>query len=136
MHDVRTATVTVLVATTLGLGLMGCAATVEKRVDYTTSSVSLAPGEALIVEFGEVNASVGEAWVLTREPDPMVLDEGDERNRYLGEEGETGAPSEMTYRFAAIGGGTTVVRFDYQFRGSVPDDPQDRRSAEITVTVK
>lgn len=136
MRDVGRIAATVLVATLLGAGIGGCAGTVERRVEHTISSVSLGRGEALIVEFGEVNPSVGDDWVLTREPDPTVLSEGDERNRYLGDEGETGAASEMSYRFAAVGGGTTVVRFEYQFRGAVPEDPQDRRSAEITVTVK
>ena len=37
----------VAVATSLGLGLTGCSAT-EKTVAYTTSSVTLAPGEALV----------------------------------------------------------------------------------------
>lgn len=136
MRDTGRAAATVLIAVLLAAGLGGCGAAVEKRVEYMSSSVSLGLGEVLIVEFGEVNTSVGDAWVLTRAPDPAVLGEGDERTRYLGDEGETGAPSELTYRFRAVGGGTTVIRFDYQFRGSVPEDPQDRRSAEITVTVK
>lgn len=136
MRDTGRAAATALAAILLVAGLGGCGATVEKHVDHTASSVSLGLGEVLIVDFGEVNTTVGDSWVLTREPDPTVLGEGDERNRYLGDDGETGAPSDVSYRFAAIGGGTTVVRFDFHFRGSVPEDPQDRRSAEIAVTVK
>lgn len=125
----------VSVAASLGLGLTGCSAA-EKTVDHTTSSVTLAPGEALVVDFGEINPTVGDAWVITREPDPAVLGPGEERSRYLGEDGETGAPSEVSYRFAPVGDGTTVVQFEYQFRGVVPEDADDQQTAEITVTVK
>lgn len=128
--------VVVAVVAAAGLALSGCAAQAEKTVDHAASSVTLAPGEALVVDFGEVNQTVGEAWVITREPDPEVLGPGEERSRYLGQDGETGAPSELSYRFAPVGDGTTVIRFEYQFRGSVPDDESDQETAEITVTVK
>nr|WP_201469571.1 protease inhibitor I42 family protein [Microbacterium hydrocarbonoxydans] len=136
MREARRVAATVMVAVAFTLALGGCVPAIERHVEHTSSSVSLSRGEALVVEFGEVNPSVGDDWVLTREPDPAVLGEGDERYRYLGEDGETGSPSEMTYRFAAIGVGTTVVRFEYRFRGSVPEDPANRKSAEIAVTVK
>lgn len=128
--------VVVAVTAAVGMGLSGCSAAVEKTVDYTTSSVSLAPGESLVVDFGEVNHTVGDEWVITQEPDPSVLGPGDERSRYLGEDGEAGAPSELSYRFAPVGNGTTVIQFEYQFRGSVPEDVSDQETAEITVTVK
>ena len=126
----------VAVTAVVGLGLSGCSAVMEKTVDHTTSSVTLAPGEALVVDFGEVNHTVGDEWIITQEPDPEVLGPGDERSRYLGEDGEAGAPSELSYRFAPVGDGTTVIQFEYQFRGSVPEDVSDQETAEITVTVK
>ncbi|WP_181164357.1 hypothetical protein [Microbacterium foliorum] len=125
----------VAVAAFLSLGLTGCSAA-ERTIDYSTSSVTLAPGEALVVDFGEINPTVGDAWVITREPDPAVLGPGDERSRYLGQDGETGAPSEVSYRFPPVGDGTTVIQFEYQFRGAVPEDADDQQTAEITVTVK
>lgn len=128
--------VVVAASAAIGLGLSGCSATVEKTVDYTTSSVTFEPGESLVVDFGEVNHTVGDEWVVTQEPDPAVLGPGDERSRYLGYDGEAGAPSELSYRFAPVGDGTTVIRFEYQFRGSVPEDVSDQETAEITVTVK
>lgn len=130
----RTMTV-VLSAGLLSIGLASCAGVVERTVDYTTSAVTLAPGEALVVDFGEINPSVGDAWVVTREPDPEVLHEGELRSHYLGDEGSTGGPSHVSYRFAPEGDGTTVIEFEYQFRGSVPTDVADQRTAEITVTV-
>lgn len=123
-------------AVLFGLGLAGCSTTMEKTVAYTTSSVTLAPGEALVVDFGEINPSVGDAWVITREPDPAVLGAGDQRSRYLGEDGETGAASDVSFRFAPVGDGTTVIQFEYQFRGAVPDDEDEQQTAEITVTIK
>lgn len=116
--------------------LVSCAGAGEKTVDYTAESVTLAPGEALVVDFGEVNATVGQEWVITQEPDAAVLGPGEERSRYLGEDGMTGAPSEVTFRFAPEGEGTTVIEFEYRFRGSVPEEPDDQKTAKIDVTVK
>jgi predicted secreted protein len=135
----RRSTRTVLLlagAIALTASLASCAGAPEKTVDYTETSVTLAPGEALIVDFGEVNATVGQEWVLTEEPDAAVLGPGEERSRYLGEDGMTGAPSEVTYRFAPVGEGTTVIEFEYRFRGEVPEDRDDQETARIEVTVE
>ena len=123
-------------AAVVGFGLAGCAGAAEKTVDYTVDSVTLAPGETLVVDFGEINPSVGDAWVITQEPDAAVLGPGDEETRYLGEEGMTGAPLEFSYRFAPVGSGTTVIEFEYEFRGSVPEETADQKTAKISVTVK
>lgn len=108
----------------------------EKTIEHTVESVTLAPGEALVVDFGEINPSVGDALVITREPDATVLEAGIEETHHLGEEGMTGAPSELSYRFAPAGQGATVIEFEYQFRGSVPEDLDDQRTARIEVTVR
>jgi len=129
-------TVSLLVgAIAVAAGLASCAAA-EQTVDYTADSVLLAPGEALVVDFGEVNGSVGQEWVLTQEPDAAVLGPGEERSRYLGEDGMAGAPSEVSYRFAPAGEGTTVIEFEYRFRGSVPEEADEQKTAKIEVTVK
>lgn len=83
-----------------------------------------------------MNSSVGEDWEITQEPDAAVLGPGEERSVYRGEEGMTGAPSEVTYRFAPHGEGTTVIEFEYRFRGEIPEDPEDQKSAKIEVTVE
>ncbi|WP_146008121.1 protease inhibitor I42 family protein [Microbacterium aurantiacum] len=133
----RTRTVmAVVVATIMGLGIAGCAGAAEKTVEHTADSVTLAPGETLVVDFGEINPSVGDAWVITQEPDAAVLGPGEEETRYTGEEGMTGAPSELSYRFAPVGTGTTVIEFEYQFRGEVPEDLDDQKTAKIEVTVR
>lgn len=136
MGRLRTAFAAGAIVALLTGGLTGCAGAPERTVDHSTSSVTLAPGEGLVVDFGEVNHTVGDEWVITREPDPAVLGPGEQRSRYLGEDGEAGAPSELSFRFLAVGDGTTVIRFEYHFRGSVPEDVSDQETAEITVTVK
>jgi hypothetical protein len=70
------------------------------------------------------------------EPDAAVLGEGEEHSDYLGESGETGAASDLSYRFAAVGEGTTTIEFEYRFRGFVPEDPEDQKTATIEVTVE
>jgi predicted secreted protein len=119
----------------LSVGLSGCSAS-EKIIDYTDTAATLAPGEVLVIDFGEVNASVGSEWVMVEEPDAAVLGEGEEHSDYLGESGETGAASDLSYRFAAVGEGTTTIEFEYRFRGFVPEDPEDQKTATIEVTVE
>lgn len=125
--------VIVSTAVLLSAVLTACAGSAEKTVPYTATSVDLAPGEALVVEFGEVNGSVGDEWVLTEEPDPAILGEGEELTRALGD--APGSPSELSYRFEPVGAGTTVITWEYRFRGEVPEEPADQRTAEIRVTV-
>ena len=136
MRSLTRTALAVVVAAVVGLGIAGCAGVAEKTVEHTTESVTLAPGETLVVDFGEINPSVGDAWVITQEPDAAVLGPGEEETRYTGEEGMAGAPSELSYRFAPVGTGTTVIEFEYQFRGAVPEDPVDQKTAKIEVTVK
>lgn len=136
MRRITRTVLAALVATVMGLGSAGCAGAAEKTVEHTAGSVTLAPGETLVVDFGEINPSVGDGWVITQEPDGAVLDAGVEETRYTGEEGMTGAPSELFYRFAPVGTGTTVIEFEYQFRGAVPEDTADQKTAKIEVTVR
>lgn len=136
MHGFIRSAVILVGTIAVAAGLASCAGAAEKVIDHTAESVTLAPGEALVIDFGEVNSSVGEDWEITQEPDPAVLGPGEERSRYLGEDGMTGAPSEVTYRFAPAGEGTTVIEFEYRFRGEIPEDPEDQKTAKIEVTVK
>ncbi|WP_341945543.1 protease inhibitor I42 family protein [Microbacterium sp. LWH11-1.2] len=136
MHGFIRSAVILVGTIAVAAGLASCASAAEKVIDHTADSVTLAPGEALVIDFGEVNSSVGEDWEITQEPDPAVLGPGEERSRYLGEDGMTGAPSEVTYRFAPAGEGTTVIEFEYRFRGEIPEDPEDQKTAKIEVTVK
>ena len=116
--------------------LSGCAAPASVTVGYEESSVTIEDGTELVIDFGEVNASVGSDWVIISEPDPSVLTHGDKVSEYAGEEGSVGGPSELAYRFTATGTGMTKIQFEYQFRGAVPDDPTEQRTALIDVSVE
>lgn len=120
----------------VGATLTACAGSAEKTVAYTESVVALAAGETLVVDFGEINPSVGDDWAITKEPDPGVLGEGDSEFTTDAPDGMTGAPGELVYRFPTTGAGTTVIAFEYRFQGEVPKDADDQKTAEITVTVK
>ncbi|MDQ0645274.1 hypothetical protein [Microbacterium murale] len=116
------------------LGLTGCAA--STTVDHTAEQVTISSGETLIVDFGTINTSVGDEWVIITDPDPAVLGPGEGEFDYLDDEGSVGGPSSFSYSFSAVGNGTTVIEFEYRFRGTVPDDPDDQGSAKIEVTVE
>lgn len=116
--------------------LTGCAGAAEKTVDYTESAVTLSSGETLVVDFGFINPSVGDEWIITTEPDPAVLEEGKSSFRSEQPDPPPGSGGELSYRFAPAGSGTTTIAFEYRFRGEIPEDPDDRKTAEITVTVE
>ena len=120
----------------LCLSLTSCAAAPKTvTVDFTDHAALIAEGDELVIDFGEVNASVGSAWVVTADPDPSVLTVPEPHTEYLGENGSVGAPNHLTYSLTAVGAGITRVQFEYQFRGAVPEDPQEQRTAVIDVTV-
>ncbi|UYO98384.1 protease inhibitor I42 family protein [Microbacterium sp. M28] len=125
-----------VVAMTAAVALSGCAASDEVVVEYSEDVATLSIGDILVVDFGEINSSVGDGWVIVSPPDPAVLGEGVEASEYLGEEGSTGAANRFAYRFEAVGEGRTTVEFEYRFRGEVPEDPGEQETAMIEVTVR
>jgi predicted secreted protein len=107
-------------------------------VPVAAGSASLAVGETLRVDMGDVNASIGDAWYVTGAPDPAVLTEkGTELDHDCR---QTGCGGRLTWIFTATGPGTTTVVFQYCYR-SGPDDcqPQPGRGPSspvpLTVTV-
>lgn len=116
--------------------LAGCGGA-SRVVHYTDTEATLAVGETLIVDFGEVNASIGDSWDLTSRPDADVLSKGVGEYEDLGREDEVGGGAQYVYRFEAVGPGTTTLRFTYSYRGT-EGDPEGRTenpTPEITVTV-
>lgn len=134
---IRTVSTLAAAATALlCFSLISCAAAPKTvTVDFTDHAAKLTPGDELVIDFGEVNASVGSAWVVTADPDLSVLTVPEQHTEYLGENGSVGAPDHLTYSLSAVGAGITRVQFEYQFRGAVPEDPQEQRTAVIDVTV-
>lgn len=115
---------------------MGCTSeTKVVTVDHEESKVELNTGDTLIVDFGTVNHSVGDEWIITSEPDPSLMSAGKQLSKYLGGEGEAGAPSELKFEFSAKSAGSTKVEFVYEFRGAVPEDPDQQGTASIDITI-
>lgn len=116
--------------------LVSCGAPSEKvTISRTDPRVTLNVGDVLEVDFGEVNSSVGDAWIIVTPPDSSVLSVGESHEKYLGKGGMVGAPSELSYTFKATGQGATTIEFEYRFRGAVPDDVDVQESASIEITV-
>ncbi len=117
--------------------LAGCTGGAERVVEYTDAEATLAVGETLVVDFGEVNASIGDGWALTTRPDASILSKGEEESESLARDGEVGAGALLTYRFEAVGPGTTTIGFTYSYRGTEgdPEGRTDDPTPEITVTV-
>ena len=102
---------------------------------FTTDSVTVPAGQDLIVDFGEINSSTGEDWVIISEPDSAVLSPGQSQSETIGD-GAPGSPNRFSYRFVAIEAGTTQIEFQYQFQGSVPDLAAEHETIVIDVTVE
>lgn len=128
-------TTVVLAALVASATLSGCTGA-QKTVDYTDTSVSLSPGETLVVDFGFINPSIGDEWIITAQPDATVLEEGRSSFDSGQPDPPPGSGGELVYRFAPVGSGTTTISFEYRYRGEIPEDPDDQKTAEITVTVK
>lgn len=133
MSSISRLPVALAMAASLVLVATGCSSVT--KVDSDAGSATVPEGGTLVVDFGEINQSVGDDWVIIVEPDPAVL--GDGVPEYLGEDGAPpGASSRLTYSFPAVGKGTTTVEFEYRFRGEAPDDAADQKTVTLDVAVR
>jgi predicted secreted protein len=104
----------------LALAVTGCSGA-DSTVQHDAGTATVAVGETLRIDFGEVNPSVGDNWFLVGEADPAVMTEiGSEHDTVSSCDG-VGCPSELTWDFEAAGQGTTTLVFQYCFRTG-PDD--------------
>lgn len=124
----------VAVALTAIAVLSGCAA--STTVGYGAAAATIAPGESLIIDFGSVNPSVGDEWNITVEPDAAVADSGKWEFHNQGEAAATGTPSDLQYIVRGVDAGTTMIRFEYRFRGEIPENPADQQSVDFQITVE
>lgn len=106
----------------------------ELVIDPTTSSAELVVGQTLVVDFGEINSSVGDGWVLDQDVDG-VLSEATTRSEYLGEDGSTGGRDTLAFELEALAEGESTLVFEYRFRGDVPDFGHGPTPVTVTVTV-
>lgn len=126
----------VLVAVLLP-ALAACTAPEPVTVPYTAGEVTLEVGQVLVVDFGEVNPSIGDGWAVTTPPDDAVLGEGDATYPDDGQSAP-GSGATLHYEFEAVGAGTTTIGFTYSYRGE-EGDPEGRTedpTPELTVTVE
>lgn len=151
--NVRTAALGAGVAVLLALGASGCTSIDEPYdvdgplvqgteetdppddvvVDASATTAELVVGQTLVVDFGEINTSVGDEWVLTQDPDDEVLSQGEAESEVLGD-GAPGSPSTFLYAFEAREAGTSTIDFEYRFRGAA-DFGHGPSPVSITVTV-
>lgn len=134
----RQRVMSVALAGLLVAGLAGCTPGARETVPYTTSEVTLEVGETLVVDFGEVNPSIGDSWELTTRPDADVLSKGEAVHDDGGEELPPGSGQPLAWEFTAEGPGTTTIGFTYSYRGD-EGDPEGRTEDPnplMTVTVE
>ena len=141
MRSVRRSLVLVLGASAFAgaLALTGCSGADDPppvTVPYTAGTATIGVGETLVVDFGEINPSIGDAWDLTQAPDEAVLSQGDVETTELNP-GADGSGIELAYTFVGESAGTTTIGFTYSYRGDVGDENgrTDDPSPTIEVTV-
>ncbi len=97
-------------------------------------AVTVPRGETLLVDFGQLNNSIGDDWFLIGPADPAVL--ADEGDQYDSECGESGCGARMWWQFGAVGPGTTEVTFQYCYRSRPPNcEPMPDRGPQEPVTL-
>jgi predicted secreted protein len=102
------------------LVVSGCSGA-DTTVSHDAGTATVAVGETLRVDFGEVNPSVGDNWFLVGEPDSAVLTEIGTATDPVSGCDETGCGVELAWDFEAAGEGETTLVFQYCFRTG-PDD--------------
>jgi len=116
-------------------GLAGCAdpsATTHVvhlgHDESQVSEVSMRVGQLLSIVDDEFNASVGDGWTLTREPDATVLERVGE-GVVLDEPDAVGGGGTYTLDYTAVGAGSTSVTLEYAYRG----EPAFESTVRVTV---
>lgn len=97
-----------------------------------SAEVELRPGQHLVIDVGQVNASIGEHWSLEREPDRAVLAVLGQDTRFADDPPMPGSPARVRMLFQAVVPGTTEMLLQYLFRNEPPEQPPVR----IGITVR
>lgn len=131
----------VVAAATISLSVTSCAGETPApepavTVSGGSSRATVDEGDTVVVNLGEWSSGVGDAWVLTEEPDPAVLVETQPTREPGGGDESVGGRTEMTDTYKAVGAGVVTLTYEYRFRGEVPEDPAQQyppQRFEITV---
>lgn len=136
MRKLLTTGLLAVAALALAPTLSGCASSTGPiTVDHSANTATVSAGETLTIDFGEVNPSAGDGWVIVTKPDSAILSGGEQHIEPLSKDKAVGGPHALTFEFTAVAAGTTTVEFEYRTRGTVPESPKDQQSASLEVTV-
>jgi predicted secreted protein len=124
-----------LVALALALLPAACGSSSDVPVfSEGDTEISVGAGESFRIEL-PANPGVGDAWILTGEPDPAVarlVDAGFESDA---PEDVVGAGGVQYFLFEAVSSGTTEIVIDYCYRGCGGDDAEMEHTTSFAVTV-
>jgi predicted secreted protein len=117
----------VLVATLAALAGSACGGSGEATFGESDTSIEAEAGDRFRIEL-PANPGVGDAWILTGEPDPSVarfVSDG-----FVSDAGEDAVGEDGTeyFLFEATAAGETEIAFDYCYRGcgSAEGEPLER----------
>ncbi|MHC1150484.1 protease inhibitor I42 family protein [Microbacterium sp. GCM10011525] len=124
----------------IAIGSAGCTSETPTpepaaTVGEGSSSATVKKGDTVLVNLGEWSSGVGDAWVLTEEPDPEVLVEK-QPEPSSGGAAVPGSRTEMTDTYEAVGEGEVTLVYEYMFRGEIPDDPAQQMTQTFRITVR
>ncbi|UJP09351.1 protease inhibitor I42 family protein [Microbacterium sp. KUDC0406] len=126
--------------TALAIALAGCTGAAAPEPAATvgagTSSATVDKGDTVLVHLGEWSSGVGDAWVLTEEPDPAVLAQKEPEPVSGDEHDGVGGSHEMTDTYEAVGPGEVTLNYEYRFRGEVPEDPARQMTQTYRIVVR
>lgn len=105
-----------------------------------SGSVTLDVGDQVLLDIGEYNGSVGDAWGVLESTDPGVVDT-QTKNRYLGEKDSVGGPSQFGLLITGKRAGSTELTLKYCFRDRLSATCEqslsgDKEVPDIKITVR
>ncbi|WP_027343556.1 protease inhibitor I42 family protein [Hamadaea tsunoensis] len=103
------------------LALGGCSH--ETTISYKDTTATVQRGDALVIDFGKVNGSIGDSWYIVQDGDGRVLAAGERQYTSDCQGNVAGCGGSLKYEFAARKAGEAELVFQYCYR-SGPDNCQ------------
>jgi predicted secreted protein len=132
--------VAALAAVALVLAVPACRGA-TRTVGYATGGATIRVNEVLRVDFGDVNASIGDSWYEVDGPDTKVLKDQGSHTVSSCKAGEAGCGGHLYWEFLGVAKGSTSVRFQYCYRSSTSNcqpgpgrGPKDPVTFNVTVS--
>jgi predicted secreted protein len=107
----------------------------EPTWEFTLEDTSLRvePGDTFVIVVDD-NASVGDMWSLSEEPDARVVDSAGDYYVSESDEGSVGGGGKRYFRFLAVESGTTAIELRNCFRGCADTTDDQRYAFAVEVT--